>query len=343
MIFANRVPPAVGGGGGDAFGYIAYTSGVSPYQQFYKVNSGNPDSYDLLSGQPNTTVTVGAHYGSGAWHPDGTHYCMVGPSVIDIWSKSGDTFTKLTTTATAISTQTGGCVWSRDGNWIAAPSTNGSLVIYSWNGSSLSNHQTITGLGPSPMWSCAFNVNSNRIMVCGDSQMKLVALSGSTWAGSGSAISSGVRHFDCDYSLDGSRLASVDLAGAVRIYTISGDTYTLSQTLSGGGSGGRAVAFSPDSQLILVNGALKAHGWNGSTFVNITAPTNGAASDKRMLSFNGAGTHFILKPDSGAPRMWSISGTGSSSTFTYITSPFSTTVSAINAGGGMFIDSPQNF
>lgn len=345
MMLANFAPPIIGGAPEPevASGYIAFTGGTSPHQQFYKVNSGNANSYDLLAGQPDVTTTIAAHYGSGAWHPNGTHFCVVSAAVVAVYARSGDTFTKLSTSATSIANQTGGCVWSRDGQWVASPATNGTLTIYSWNGTNLTNYQTITGLGPSPMWSCAFNVNSNRIMVCGDSQLRLVALTGTTWAGTGTAITSGVRHFDCDFSLDGSRLASVDLNGAVRIYTISGDTFTLSQTMSGGGSSGRAVAFSPDSQLILVNGALRAHGWNGSTFVTITAPTNGVASDKRMISFNGAGTHFTLKPDSGQPRMWSISGTGSSSTFTYITAPFTTAISTGNAGGGMFIDSPQNF
>lgn len=344
MMLANFAQPIIGGAPEPAAaGYIAFTGGTSPFQQFYEVDSGNANSYDLISGQPNITTTTSQHFGSGAWHPAGTHYCVVAASVVAVYERSGFAFTKLSTSATASAFQIGGCVWSRDGQWVATGSNNGILSIYKWDGTNLINHQTISGLGPNPMWSCAFNVDSTRIVVCGDSQLRLVALTDTTWAGTGTAFATGVRHFDCDHSLDGSRLVSVDIAGAVRIFTISGDTYTLSQTMSGGGSSGRAVAFSPDSQLILVNGALRAHGWNGSTFVTVTAPTNGVASDKRMLSFNGAGTHFTLKPDSGQPRMWSISGTGSDTTFTYITAPFTTDISTGNAGGGMFIDSPQNF
>lgn len=328
--------------GGSAEGYIAFTSGTSPYQEFYKVDSGNVDSYDLLSGEPDTTVTVSAHYGSGAWHPDGTYYCCVAPSKIELWSRSGDSFTKLTTpSVSTVSNMAGGCVWSLDGNYVAIPGTNGTLYIKSWNGTTLSDHQTITGLGPNPMWSCAFHPNSNRMVVVGDTQVRLVTLSGSTWASS-TQIQSGSRIFDADYSSDGNWLATVDINGVVRVYAISGDTYTLNATLTNSGSG-RTVAFSPDSKLILVNAGLKAHGYNGSSWVNITAPTGGVASDKRTISFNGAGTHFILKPDSGQPKMWSISGSGSSSTFTAISTPFSTNISAITAGGGMFIDSPQNF
>lgn len=343
MMFGNQTPTVVsGGGGGGNVGYLAFTGETSPYQQFYKVNSGNANRYDLIASQPDTTVTMAAHQGAGCWHPSGSHFFECAGNVKEIWSRSGDSFTKLSTPSITLPAgATGGAVWSPDGAWIAIPATNGVVYILAWDGSALTLSQSLSGLGPSPMWSCAFNPSSDRIIVCGDNEMRLASLSGGTWGGIGSAITSGSRHFDVDWSRDNNYIASVDIAGSARIYSVSGDTLTLANTMTGGGSG-RTLGFSPDSKLLLLNASMKAFGFNGVVWTTITAPTDATGSDRRTLSFNGAGTYFALKPDSGQPKLWSISGSGHNSTFTYLGNPWNANVTVTGAGTVQFIDSPQN-
>jgi hypothetical protein len=351
MIFANRTPPAVSGGGSE---FLAVYGNASDYLNLYSVDTSNLTTpFTKLSNPP--SIVTGTNYGGGGWDSAGNFF-MVHNDVtpfVHMWTHNGSgTLTKQSAPASLpLTTTTDNGALSPDGAYVALPTNAvGAFDWYSNSGGTLTKLTNPATMPVAPAWGLCWKHNSQRLFVCQDSApyFRYYSVSGTTLTNisspfAGTTAPTG-RLFGAAWNPAGTKLAVMGVptgtgsGNKLTVYADNGnDTFTQEYTYSLSSQLGIDVSWNHDGSILIAGraGVAQPISVSGSTYTLLSAlPSyNVGVFDRQAIDWSSDGKIMTVKGNTSPFLVaYSVSGT----TFTRITTPWDVAPTVGNYGFAKF-------
>lgn len=277
----------------------------------------------------------------GSISPNGEFLAVVTTAAINIYQRSGTTFTKLAAPATPPTGTGYSCSWSPNGEFLAVTHGTGIyLTIYQRSGTTFTKLANPTTLPSGIANSCSWSPNGEFLVVAHQTTpfISIYQRSGTTFTKLASPTLPTGTGVSCSWSRSGEYLAFGCNASAASliVYKRSGTTFTVVLSAAFTGNGwAKAVSWSNNDSLLAygldVTPFLGAYSFENGVFTQLPSSNFSARPTSQVLTckFSQDGSNLIVgNTTSPYLHIYEVSNTA----FTRLQSPLSPVVSAMYGG-----------